>query len=94
MIFEGAGEPARLTRILGAELIRKGAGIAWVGSSELSGALQIHLPELPGYLLPLVEIIPCQVLSHDLAGRAGITPGSVRYIRKVITGEEGIPGEK
>jgi hypothetical protein len=41
-----------------------------------------------------VEIIPCQVLSHDLAGRAGITPGSVRYIRKVITGEEGIPGEK
>ncbi len=93
MIFEGAGEPARLTKILAAELTKKGASIAWVGSSELSEALQIHLPELPAYLLPLLEIIPCQILAHDLAQRAGITPGSVRYIQKVITGEEGIPGE-
>jgi len=94
MIFEGAGEPARLTRVLAAELTRRGASITWAGSSELSGALQIQLPQLPAYLLPLVEIIPCQVLAHDLAQRAGITPGSVRYIQKVITGEEGIPGEK
>jgi glucosamine--fructose-6-phosphate aminotransferase (isomerizing) len=92
LIFEGAGEPARLTKILAAELVKKGAGIAWVGSSQLSEALQIHLPELSAYLLPLVEIIPCQVLAHDLAQRAGIIPGSVRYIQKVITGEEGIPG--
>ena len=62
--------------------------------SELSEALQIHLPKLPAYLLPLVEIIPCQVLAHDLAQRAGLTPGSVRYIQKVITGEEGIPGNR
>jgi glucosamine--fructose-6-phosphate aminotransferase (isomerizing) len=92
MIFEGSGEPARLTRILAGELVRKEAGIAWVGSSELGGALQIRLPELPAYLLPLVEIIPPQVLAHDLAERAGIPPGTVRYIQKVITGEEGIPG--
>jgi glucosamine--fructose-6-phosphate aminotransferase (isomerizing) len=93
MIFEGAGEPARLTRILAAELIKKGGGIAWVGNGELSEAIQIHLPELPAYLYPLVEIIPCQILAHDLAQRAGITPGSVRYIQKVTTGEEGIPGD-
>lgn len=94
MIFEGAGEPARLTRVLAAELSRKGARFAWIGSSALGEALQIHLPELPAYLLPLVEIIPCQVLAYDLAQRAGITPGSVRYIQKVITGEEGIPGNR
>jgi glucosamine--fructose-6-phosphate aminotransferase (isomerizing) len=93
MIFEGGGEPARLSKVLAAELTRKGANIAWVGSSELSEALQINLPELPAYLLPLVEVIPCQVLAHDLAERAGVTPGSVRYIQKVITNEEGIPGE-
>lgn len=92
MIFEGAGEPARLSRVLATELTRKGASIAWVGSSQLGDALQIHLPELQAYLLPLLEIIPCQVLAHDLAERAGISPGTVRYIQKVITGEEGIPG--
>jgi glucosamine--fructose-6-phosphate aminotransferase (isomerizing) len=93
MIFEGSGEPARLTKILAAELVKKGASIAWVGTGELSKALQIHLTELPAYLLPLVEIIPCQILAHDLAQRVGISPGSVRYIKKVITGEEGIPGD-
>ena len=93
MIFEGAGEPARLTKILATELTKKGAGIAWVGSSELSNALYIRVPDLPAYLLPLAEIIPCQVLAHDLAQRADIVPGSVRYIQRVITGEEGIPGE-
>ena len=92
MIFEGTGEPARLSKVLAAELTRRGASIAWVGSSQLSAALQINLPELPAHLLPLVEVIPCQVLAHDLAERAGFTPGSVRYIQKVITGEEGIPG--
>jgi glucosamine--fructose-6-phosphate aminotransferase (isomerizing) len=94
LIFEGRGEPARLTKILAARLIQVGAGIAWVGSSQLDGALGIHLPELPDYLLPLLEIVPCQVLAYDLALRAGITPGSVRYIQKVIIGEEGLSGDK
>ena len=91
MLFEGAGEPARLNRILAHELQKKGAGLAWVGTQPLEGAVNILLPKLPAYILPLLEIIPCQVLAHDLTRLAGIEPGMVRYIQKVITGEEGIP---
>jgi len=91
MLFEGVGEPARLNRILAQELMKKGAGLAWVGTQPLEGAVNILLPKLPAHILPLLEIIPCQVLAHDLTRLAGIEPGMVRYIQKVITGEEGIP---
>ena len=93
IMFEGGGSPARLNKILAEELIKKGAGLAWVGASRVEGALNITLPELPWYILPLLEIIPCHVLAYDLARMAGIEPGSVRYIQKVITGEEGLPNQ-
>ena len=90
IVFEGSGETQRLSRRLAEDLINKGCGIVWVGSRPIPGALNIEVPDMAGYLLPTVEILPCQVLAQDLAVRAGITPGSVRYIEKVITSEEGI----
>lgn len=92
IVFEGSGDTRRLSRRLAEDLITKGCGIVWVGSHPVQGAFNISVPELAGYLLPTVEILPCQVLAHDLAVRGGITPGSVRYIEKVITSEEGIQG--
>jgi glucosamine--fructose-6-phosphate aminotransferase (isomerizing) len=93
ILFEGAGEPARLNRILAYELLKKGAGLAWVGSQHLEGAINILLPPFSAHILPLLEIVPCQVLAHDLTCLAGIEPGTVRYIQKVIKDEEGIPSE-
>lgn len=90
IVFEGGEKTARLSRRLAEDLIDKGCGILWVGSSELKGAFNLNIPQMPAYLLPFVEIIPCQVLAYDLARRAHIEPGTVRYIEKVITSEEGI----
>ncbi len=90
IIFEGGDETAGLSRRLAEDLIEKNCGIVWVGSSELKGALNLTIPHMAAYLLPFLEIIPCQVLAHDLALRSHITPGSVNYIEKVITSEEGI----
>jgi glucosamine--fructose-6-phosphate aminotransferase (isomerizing) len=91
--FGGTGEAARLSARLAADLLTRGAKVAWVGSAHLEGALNVSLPALPAHILPLLEIIPCHVLAHDLAQAQGIEPGTVRYIQKVITSEEGIPNE-
>lgn len=90
IVFEGRGETAALSARLCQELLKTGAGIAWVGHSNLPRALNFALPELPPHILPLVEIIPTQVLAYDLALASGIQPGTVRHIQQVITTEEGI----
>ncbi len=94
IMFAGVGEPARLNALLAQELIAMGAGLMWVGSTSLQGALNIPLPELPAHILPLLEIMPSQILAYDLAVMSGVEPGNVRYIQKVITGEEGIPANE
>lgn len=91
--FAGTGERARLSANLVVELQSRGAKFAWVGPDRIEGALNINLPDLPPYILPLLEIIPTHVLAYDLARHAGFEPGTVRYIQKVITSETGIPNE-
>lgn len=90
LMFEGTGETALLNLQLAEELLQQGARIVWVGSTHLFGACNILLPELPEYILPLLEIIPTQVIAHDLALYDGIVPGQVRHIQRVITSEHGI----
>jgi glucosamine--fructose-6-phosphate aminotransferase (isomerizing) len=91
--FSGSGERARLSANLVAELQPRGAKFAWVGPGQMEGALNISLPALPSFVLPILEIIPTHVLAYDLARYAGFEPGTVRYIQKVITSETGIPNE-
>jgi len=90
LMFEGTGETAHLNLQLAEELLQQGGKIVWVGSTHLPGASNVSLPELPEYILPLLEIIPTQVLAHDLALFDGIVPGQVQHIQRVITSEHGI----
>jgi len=92
IVFEGYDETSALSHRLCQELLDNQAGLAWVGRSNLKGALNFTLPELPAHVLPLLEILPCQVLAYDLAVDAGIQPGHVRHIQRVITTEAGIQG--
>ena len=92
IVFEGFDETSGLSHRLCQELLDNQAGLAWIGRSTLNGALNFALPDLPAHVLPLLEILPCQVLAYDLAVDAGIRPGDVLHIQKVITTEAGIQG--
>jgi glutamine---fructose-6-phosphate transaminase (isomerizing) len=92
IVFEGYDETSALSHRLCQELLDNQAGLAWIGRSTLNGALNFALPDLPAHVLPLLEILPCQVLAYDLAVDAGIRPGDVLHIQKVITTEAGIQG--
>jgi glucosamine 6-phosphate synthetase-like amidotransferase/phosphosugar isomerase protein len=90
MMFEGNSETAHLNFRLAQELLQQGGKIVWIGSTHLPGATNIPLPNLPEHILPLLEIIPTQVLAYDLALFDGIEPGQVQHIQRVITSEHGI----
>ncbi len=92
IVFEGQDETSALSYRLCRELLDNQAGLAWIGRSHLDGALNFPLPDLPAHVLPLLEILPCQVLAYDLALDFGIQPGQVRHIQRVITSEAGIQG--
>jgi len=92
IVFEGCDETSALSFRLCQELLDNQAGLVWVGRSILPGALNFPLPDLPAHVLPLLEILPCQVLAYDLALDSGIQPGTVRHIQRVITTEMGIQG--
>jgi glucosamine--fructose-6-phosphate aminotransferase (isomerizing) len=94
MLFEGAGQPSLLNISLARDLISMGTGIYWIGRTRIPGALNLHLPELPWHVLPLLEVIPSQLLAFDLAHNKGYEPGSVKYIQKVITTETGFPNQE
>jgi glucosamine--fructose-6-phosphate aminotransferase (isomerizing) len=92
VVFEGRDETSALSHRLCQELLDNQAGLVWIGRSTLEGALNFPLPDLPAHVLPLLEILPCQVLAYDLALDSGVQPGDVRYIQRVITREAGIQG--
>ena len=92
IVFEGYDETSALSHRLCQELLDNQAGLAWIGKSNLRGALNFPLPDLPAHVLPLLEVIPTQVLAYDLALDSGIQPGTVRHIQRVITTEAGIQG--
>jgi glutamine---fructose-6-phosphate transaminase (isomerizing) len=94
MMFEGCGETARLNFRLAEELLQQGSQIVWVGSTHLPHATNLLLPSLPEHILPLLEILPTQVLAYDLAIHDGIVPGEVKHIQRVITSEDGIMYQK
>jgi glucosamine--fructose-6-phosphate aminotransferase (isomerizing) len=91
IVFEGAGPPSLLNVSLARDLVSMGAGIYWIGRTQVPGALNLQLPKLPGPILPLLEVLPSQMLAFDLAHKKGFEPGSVQYIQKVITTETGLP---
>jgi glucosamine--fructose-6-phosphate aminotransferase (isomerizing) len=94
MLFEGSGETARLNFRLAEELLKQGCRIVWVGPTFLPQATNILVPALSEHILPIFEIIPAQVLAYDLAIEAGIVPGQVQHLQRVITSEYGIMSPK
>ena len=79
-----AGEPAvvPLHRRLVADIARHG-GVARLVAAQDDLAGEFRLPSVPGMLLPLVEILPVQMLSLALAARDGREAGRFEHASKV-----------
>ena len=80
-----AGEPPTigLNRRLAADVSRGGGKVAWVAEDADLDALRIAAPAVEA--LPLMEILPVQMISLALANRAGREPGAFVRLLKVTT---------
>jgi glucosamine--fructose-6-phosphate aminotransferase (isomerizing) len=85
LVFAGPAETRSLNANLYQELRGIGTQAFWVGPEAYAG--QIWIPEVPLIGLPLVEILPIQLLSIHLAQQIGINPGDFFHSGKVTLSE-------
>jgi fructoselysine-6-P-deglycase FrlB-like protein len=78
-------ETRDLNRRLLEELRGYGVNAFWVGSGD--GESQIELPDVPAIGLPLLEILPIQLLTIHLARQIGVEPGHFFRSGKITVSE-------
>ncbi|HVU09744.1 MAG TPA: SIS domain-containing protein [Phototrophicaceae bacterium] len=86
MIFMGSGTDRSLNDLLAADIEAREASVIRIGSA-IDHELGFNLPALADFIMPLVEIVPAQLVAVELAALRGFTPGEFRYIAKVTTKE-------
>jgi glucosamine--fructose-6-phosphate aminotransferase (isomerizing) len=85
LIFAGEGETASLNQKLYNEITRLGARTALV---ETNGGRRVFdLPNCPPQALPVLEILPVQMMSLALAELRNIPPGTFKFASKVTAVE-------
>jgi glucosamine--fructose-6-phosphate aminotransferase (isomerizing) len=85
LVFEGDPATAPLNRALVDDICQAGARAALAGVSARMDALR--LPEVPGEIRPIIEMLPLQMISLALAALAGREAGVFERITKVTTTE-------
>jgi glucosamine--fructose-6-phosphate aminotransferase (isomerizing) len=85
LVFEGGGDVQRLNRRLVEDVLKTGARASLCGPSASDGPFR--LPEVPGSVQPILELIPPQMVSLALAYHQGREPGRFERITKVTTVE-------
>ena len=83
LVFAGDPAAAPLNEALVND-IRNAGGRACLAATD-SGPEPFRLPEVPSPLRPIVEMLPCQMMSLALAALAGREPGKFDRITKVTT---------
>jgi glucosamine--fructose-6-phosphate aminotransferase (isomerizing) len=87
LVFEGAQKTARLNRELALEVIQVGGRAVWIAREPDAAIPTLCLPAVDEIALPLVEILPMQMLSIVLARRNGLEAGKFRHIQKITLHE-------
>jgi glutamine---fructose-6-phosphate transaminase (isomerizing) len=87
LVFAGCGEPVRLNRKLHSDVIAAGGRTALVGSGASGQPAVFALPPCPDPALPIVEILPVQMMTLALAELFNLQPGSFSLATKVTTVE-------
>jgi glucosamine--fructose-6-phosphate aminotransferase (isomerizing) len=82
-VFAGESPTIGLNRRLAADLSHGGGKVAWIGDDADLDAFRVRAPGAEA--LPLMEILPVQMISLALATRAGREPGAFVRLSKVTT---------
>ena len=86
LVLAGDESVAPLHRRLATDIIAGGGQAVLIGTAE--GSLDtLRLPTVPTHLLPLMEILPVQMLSLALAARDGREAGRFERATKVTTAD-------
>lgn len=85
LVYEGQGSTASLNRRLVADVIEAGGRAFLIGDTQQPEAFR--LPAVPPAALPILEILPTQLLSLGLAWHNGLEPGQFYIGSKVTTVE-------
>jgi len=89
VLFAAPGPALPMDRALRRDLVRHRAQVLWVSSSRerTPGAHAFRLPACFPTLTPVFEIVPIQLLTWELARRAGREPGRLRIASTVTLRE-------
>ena len=87
LMFEGARQTARLNRDLALEVTRLGGRVLWLAQEADADLPAFRLPSVDEIALPLVEILPLQMLTILMSQRKGIEPGLFRHVPKITLQE-------
>ena len=85
LVFEGLPATAALNQRLVEDVRAAGGRAGWVGMGAAEDALR--LPRVPAALLPVVEILPVQMMTVALAELRGHQPGQFTHASKVTSVE-------
>lgn len=87
IFIEGPPQTAEINRSFAEEIAGLGANVTWISTSLHHDLPTLLIPQVHALFLPIVEILPMQLLSIFLAERQSIVPGSFRLIGKVTSKE-------
>ena len=83
LVFAGIPKTRELNRRLLEDISRQRGRAEFVSGD--AGMSPFHLPAVPDGVLPIVEILPVQMLTLALAARNGREPGKFRFATKITT---------
>lgn len=88
-IFAGQSPVQELNLKLAADVAGLGACVTLIGEQKFDSParFQVRVPQATLWTLPMLEIIPMQLLAAQLAAERGLEGGKFRYIQKVTTHE-------
>ncbi len=87
LIFEGSEKTAKINYDLAKEVVNLKGKAFWISPRIDDSLPTIQIPLVQEDVLPLVEILPLQLLSILMANRNGFIPGQFRFIGKVTEKE-------
>jgi glucosamine--fructose-6-phosphate aminotransferase (isomerizing) len=89
VIFAGPAATRGINLALGRELAKRGGKIRVIGvaGDDAAGLSMIAVPRVEDALLPLVEIVPVQILAMRFAFVKGLEIGKFRHTGQVTTDE-------